>query len=133
MSQKRSFNDEIKPVELSSEQLATLDDIEREQMRLTVIDEFQTHQRFAPYYEKRREKLKKIPQFWFGALQNDVLLMGMHGNHPEDLDALKYLEDVWVVRHKPDPRAFTLEMVRLLVFISFGGHSSLFARLAFQR
>lgn len=115
MSQKRSANDEIKPAELSSETLATLDAIEKDHHRLIVADEFQSIQRFAPFYEKRREKLKKIPQFWFGALQNDPTLLSMHGSHPEDLEALKYLEDIWVTRHQPDPRAFTLEMVRRIM------------------
>jgi len=43
-------------------------------------------------------------------LQNDPLTLTIYGNRAEDIEAIKYLEDVWVVREKPDPRAYTIEM-----------------------
>jgi len=89
--------------------LALVDSLEKEQERFVMADEFASMYKIVPFYEKRREKLKSIPNFWTTVLQNDTMFFRVYGNHPEDLEALKYLEDIHVSRHKPDPRAYTLE------------------------
>jgi hypothetical protein len=101
----------IKQAEISPDLLAKLDQLQAEQDRTVLHDEFESTYRMGAYYEKRRSKLKEIPNFWFTVLQNDTMLVAACGNHSEDHEALKYIEDLWVTRSKPDPRAFTIEMV----------------------
>lgn len=69
----------------------------------------------TPVYEKRREVLKTIPHFWAVALMNHTLI-AMHAQHHTDKLALSYLEDLWIVRDKDEPKVFTIEFVRVLFF-----------------
>ncbi|PVG04089.1 hypothetical protein CPB86DRAFT_821535 [Serendipita vermifera] len=100
----------VKPAEISADLLAKLEPLQTEQDRVVLKDQFESTYKLEDYYATRRSKLKEIPNFWFTVLQNDTMLVAACGNHSEDLEALKYIEDIWVTRHKPDPRAFTLEM-----------------------
>ncbi|KAF8521320.1 hypothetical protein JB92DRAFT_2565785, partial [Gautieria morchelliformis] len=61
-----------------------------------------------PVYAKRRAILETIPNFWPQVLTN---LPGtfLHLQHAQDQDALSYLEDIWVIWDKTEPRCFTLE------------------------
>jgi template-activating factor I len=98
--------------DLSPELTAKLDALELEHDAVMIGDQFDSMYKLATYHEKRREKLKAIPNFWPTVLQNDTVLLTIYGNHAEDIEAIKYVEDVWIVREKPDPRAYTVEMVR---------------------
>ena len=113
MSKKRASpgDDTAKTQDLSPELEGLLDDLEKEHERLILADEFASMYKLEPFYQKRRQAVKKVPDFWLRALQNDTNFVMLYGSHREDLEALKYLEDINVTRHKPDPRAFTLEMV----------------------
>ena len=113
MSKKRALpgDDDAKAPELSAHVLALVASLEKEQERFVMADEFASMYKIVPFYEKRREKLKSIPNFWTTVLQNDRVFLSVYGNHPEDSEAMKYLEDVWILRYKPDPRAYTLELV----------------------
>jgi template-activating factor I len=102
--------------DLSPEVKAKLDALEQEHDFLMIKDRFDSIYKLATYYEKRREKLKAIPEFWPTVLQNDAVLLSVYGNHAEDLEAIKYVEDIWIAREKPDPRAYTVEMVNSLVY-----------------
>lgn len=119
MSKKRAFpgDDQAKGAELSAHTHELIESIEREQERFVLADEFESMYKMVSFYEKRRPKLKTIPNFWITTLQNDRMFVGLYGNHPEDFEALKYLEDVWVTRHRPDPRAYTLELVSIAAHI----------------
>jgi template-activating factor I len=64
-----------------------------------------------PVYTKRREALKKIDKFWPVALTRHSLV-AFSAQHDADRLALSYLEDVWVVRDKLEPKVFTIEFVR---------------------
>ncbi|CAG7849243.1 SubName: Full=Related to SET protein (Protein phosphatase 2A inhibitor) {ECO:0000313/EMBL:CCA67976.1} [Serendipita indica DSM 11827] len=112
MSKKRASpgDDAAKTQDLTPELEALLDGLEKEHERLILADEFASIYKHEPFYQKRREAVRKVPDFWLRTLQNDTSFVTLYGNHREDLEALKYLEDMNVVRHKPDPRAFTLEM-----------------------
>lgn len=120
MSKKRALpgDDDVKAPELSAHVLALVESLEKEQERFVMADEFASMYKIIPFYEKRREKLKSIPNFWTTVLQNDAMFVTVYGNHPEDYEAMKYLEDVWVSRHRPDPRAYTLEFVSTSIYIS---------------
>jgi template-activating factor I len=120
MSKKRALpgDNDVKVPELSAHVLALVDSLEKEQERFVMADEFASMYKIIPFYEKRREKLKSIPNFWTTVLQNDSMFITVYGNHPEDFEAIKYLEDVWVARHRPDPRAYTLELVSTRICIS---------------
>lgn len=64
-----------------------------------------------PYFEKRRKILKTVPEFWSRAFLN-MPGMAMQLQHEMDQDAIKYLEDIWVVRDPVEPRCSTIEFVR---------------------
>ena len=100
-------------IDLSPELQAKLDALEREHELVILADQFESMYKLAAYHEKRREKLKAIPNFWSTVLLNDTMFLTLYGNLAEDLEAIKYLQDVWVAREKPDPRAYTIEMVSL--------------------
>ena len=68
-------------------------------------------EKMQPVYEKRRPVVKAIAKFWPVALMNHEMF-AIHCQHNLDQVALAYLEDLWVVRHPKEFRAFTLEFVR---------------------
>src|SRR5258706_7057157 len=112
MGTKRASPGDSRPKPpVDAEQLAQLEALKKDNLRIQLQLSFDQLKKFVPHYEKRRSQLKKIPQFWFAALSNcpDFALQWL--THPEDVEALKHLEDIWITRHEPDPRAFTLEMV----------------------
>jgi len=77
---------------------------------LTGFIEKEAINKLQSYYEKRRPIVKAIPDFWskvFKTLSETSLQL----QHQQDLEALSYLEDFWVVRDKEEPRCFTLEFV----------------------
>jgi len=47
------------------------------------------------------------------ALMNHALI-SLHTQHQHDIEALSFLEDVWIVRDPVEMRCFTLEFVRNL-------------------
>ncbi|KAG8758233.1 hypothetical protein FRC14_000480 [Serendipita sp. 396] len=112
MSKKRASpgDDEIKPPEISEAHSKLLTELEDEHSRLVIADQFASLYKLIPFYKKRNESLKTIDKFWLRALQNHGAFVSLYGNHTEDLEALKYLENMWVERFEPDPRAFRLEM-----------------------
>lgn len=63
-----------------------------------------------PYFERRREIVKTIPDFWSKALLN-MHTISMYLQHEMDQDAIKYLEDVWIVRDPVEPRCCIIEFV----------------------
>jgi template-activating factor I len=66
--------------------------------------------RMEGLYTKRREVVKKIPNFWPTAFfHNKFLEIATEQN--ADKDALTFLEDIWLVRNEVEPRAFKLELV----------------------
>ncbi|KIM33577.1 hypothetical protein M408DRAFT_157192 [Serendipita vermifera MAFF 305830] len=113
MSKKPSAAREDLPkqlADLSPEHRQKLDALEQEHDVIMLADSFESIYKMVAYHEKRREQLKEIPKFWSTVLQNDNMFLTVYGNRAEDIEALKYLEDIWVAREKPDPRAFTIEM-----------------------
>jgi hypothetical protein len=112
MGTKRASPGDSRPKPpVDAEQLAQLEALKKDNLRIHLQFAFDQLKKLAPHYEKRRSQLKRIPQFWFAALSNysDFAIQWL--THPEDVEALKHLEDIWITRHEPDPRAFTLEMV----------------------
>jgi len=65
--------------------------------------------RMEGLYAKRREVLKKIPNFWPTAILHNKFLE-LASEHAADRDALTFVEDIWVVRNEVEPRAFKIEM-----------------------
>ena len=63
-----------------------------------------------PMYEKRRQVIKSIPNFWPVAMMNNSAL-AFQIQHNADQTALSYLEDVWVEKNTKEHRCFTIEFV----------------------
>lgn len=124
MGTKRASPGDSRPKPpVNPEQLAQLEALKKDNLRIQLQLHFDQLKKLVPHYEKRRGQLKKIPQFWFAALSNNADFALQWLTHPEDIEALKHLEDIWIARHEPDPRAFTLEMViPLLLSIFPRGH-----------
>jgi len=111
MGTKRASPGDSRPKPpVDAEQLAQLEALKKDNLRIQLQLSFDQLKKLVPHYEKRRGQLKKIPQFWFAALSNNTDFALQWLTHPEDVEALKHLEDIWIARHEPDPRAFTLEM-----------------------
>ncbi|TRM66023.1 hypothetical protein BD626DRAFT_486544 [Schizophyllum amplum] len=94
--------------ETRDEDIAKLKDLQEQDDRKQLAVEFFNIKLMQPYFEKRRPTLKTIPKFWPIALMN-VPQIGLYLGHNVDQQALSYLEDLWVIRNKEEPRAFTLE------------------------
>lgn len=113
MGTKRASPGDSRPKPpVDAEQLAQLEALKKDNLRIQLQFDFEQLRKLVPHYEKRRGQLKKIPQFWFAALSNNPDFALQWLTHAEDIEALKHLEDMWITRNEPDPRAFTLEMVR---------------------
>jgi len=111
MGTKRASPGDSRPKpSVTAEQLAQLEALKMDNLHIQLQLEFDQLRRLVPHYEKRRSQLKKIAQFWFAALSNQSGFAIQWLTYPEDVEALKHLEDIWITRHEPDPRAFTLEM-----------------------
>jgi len=111
MGTKRASPGDSRPKPpVDAEQLAQLEALKKDNLRIELQSEYDRLRKLVSHYEKRRSQLKKIPQFWFAALSNNPEFALQWLTHPEDVEVLKHLEDVWITRHEPDPRAFTLEM-----------------------
>jgi hypothetical protein len=120
MGTKRASPGDSRPKPpLDAEQLALLEALKKDSLRIQLQLHFDRLKAPVAHYEKRRSQLKKIPQLWFAALSNHTDFALQWLTHPEDVEALKHLEDIWVIRHEPDPRAFTLEMVSPLFVVYF--------------
>lgn len=74
--------------------------------------------RMEPIYEKRRQLIKKIPKFWPIALFRHSSLEA-DLDKKEDQEALKYLEDIWIIRNPIEPRVYAIEFVRLSASLLF--------------
>ena len=84
---------------------------------MNIVSERRALDYLQPYYEKRRPILKTIKDFWPRAFQN-MSGTSLHLQHQQDQEALSFLEDVWLVRDKEEPRCFTLEFVcRIYLFL----------------
>ncbi|KAI0080006.1 hypothetical protein K474DRAFT_1658243 [Panus rudis PR-1116 ss-1] len=95
-------------VELSTEDAAKLETVQKAIARTDLLLERITQQKMLPVYEQRREIAKGIAKFWPVALMNHTMF-GIHAQHTSDQAALSYLEDVWIVRDPVESRCFTLE------------------------
>ncbi|KAH9835830.1 uncharacterized protein C8Q71DRAFT_908227 [Rhodofomes roseus] len=95
-------------VELTDEDAAKLNDIQKEIARTELLLERRAQEALYPVYEKRRAILKGINKFWPVALMNNSMF-ALHAQHNSDQVALSYLEDVWVSRDTKESRCFTLE------------------------
>ncbi|THH17400.1 hypothetical protein EW146_g3391 [Bondarzewia mesenterica] len=95
-------------VELGEEDAMKLNDIQKDIQRAELILERRAQETLTPVYQRRREALKSIKMFWPVALMNHGVF-AVHAQHDADKTALSYLEDVWVVRDKREPKVFTLE------------------------
>jgi len=86
-----------------------LDELSDYQTRVELAIERENLDRLRVVYEKRRDILKNINNFWGVAfLKHNTLPVFIQ--HNADQTALSYLEDVWVERDQTDHRCFTLEM-----------------------
>lgn len=104
--------------DLTPELREKLDALELEHDVTMIADQFESMYKMSAYHEKRREQLKAIPNFWSTVLQNDPTLGAIYGNRAEDIAALKFVEDLWISREKPDPRAYTIELVGPTPFLA---------------
>lgn len=95
-------------IELSDEFAQKLAAIGKEQAKAELLTERHALAQLAPVYEKRREVFKGIEKFWGVALMNHALI-SLHTQHNQDITALSYLEDIWIVRDPQEIRCFTIE------------------------
>ncbi|KIP01493.1 hypothetical protein PHLGIDRAFT_26985 [Phlebiopsis gigantea 11061_1 CR5-6] len=95
-------------VDLSDEDAVKLQELQRSYRRVELAIERSAAEKMQPVYEKRRPVVKAIAKFWPVALMNHEMF-AIHCQHNLDQVALAYLEDLWVVRHPKEFRAFTLE------------------------
>jgi len=98
----------LQNVELSDEDAKKLQAVQRDLARVELFLEKQALQKLRPVYEKRREIVKAIPNFWPVALMNNGVF-SFHVQHNADQTALSYLEDLWVTKDSQEHRCFTLE------------------------
>lgn len=98
----------LQNTELSDEDAKKLQDCQREIERAELVLERNAQKKLIPVYEKRREILRTIPNFWRVALTNNSMF-AYHLQHNADQSALGYLEDVWVARDLTEPRCYTIE------------------------
>ncbi len=75
-----------------------------------LTSERQAQATLKPVYEKRRDVVKAIPNFWPVALMRHSLF-NYHAQHNADQTALSYLEDLWVEKDPNEHRCFTIEFV----------------------
>ncbi|KZV70339.1 hypothetical protein PENSPDRAFT_734817 [Peniophora sp. CONT] len=95
-------------VELTEEQVNQLDEFTKELKRAELILERRAQEMLVPLYNKRRELFKNIDKFWYIALFRHQTLK-FTAQHEADKTALSYLEDIWVIRDKIEPKVFSLE------------------------
>ncbi|KAF9015024.1 hypothetical protein BDQ17DRAFT_1229485 [Cyathus striatus] len=98
----------LQSVELSDEDAKKLQVVQRDLARTELVLERNAQAYLRPVYEKRRETLKSIPNFWPVALMNHSLF-NFFIQHNADKTALSYLEDVWVEKDPKEHRCFTIE------------------------
>ena len=75
-----------------------------------MIQERQAQAYLRPLYEKRRQVIKTISNFWPVAMMNNSTL-ACYIQHSADKTALSYLEDIWVEKDAKEHRCFTIEFV----------------------
>ncbi|KJA26116.1 hypothetical protein HYPSUDRAFT_181681 [Hypholoma sublateritium FD-334 SS-4] len=95
-------------VELSDEDAKKLTEIQRDLAHAELVLERQAQATLKPVYEKRRDVVKAIPNFWPVALMRHSLF-NYHAQHNADQTALSYLEDLWVEKDPSEHRCFTIE------------------------
>ncbi|KAI0029143.1 hypothetical protein K488DRAFT_89013 [Vararia minispora EC-137] len=100
--------DPLATVDIGEEEVKILNELQKDVQRVELILERRAQEALTPVYEKRREALKKIDKFWPVALTRNSII-AFSAQHDADRLALSYLEDVWVVRDKREPKVFTLE------------------------
>jgi len=98
----------LQNVELSDEDAKKLQEIQRDLARAELVLERQAQAYLRPMYEKRRQVIKSIPNFWPVAMMNNSAL-AFQIQHNADQTALSYLEDVWVEKNAKEHRCFTIE------------------------
>jgi len=110
MSKRAANSDKEKKVDgLLDEYALKLAESRKELDRAEIAVERIALKKYQPLYEKRRAVLKSIPLFWTTSILNHPQL-AMIAQLDEDQEALKFLEDVWVIRDPKEHRAFTLEL-----------------------
>ncbi|KIJ45624.1 hypothetical protein M422DRAFT_227310, partial [Sphaerobolus stellatus SS14] len=94
--------------EISDEDAQKLTKLGKDIAAREVVLERRALEYLQPHYENRRPILKTIKDFWPRAFRN-MSGTSLHLQHQQDLDALAFLEDLWIVRDKDEPRCFTIE------------------------
>ncbi|TIA69849.1 hypothetical protein E3P92_03360 [Wallemia ichthyophaga] len=94
-------------VKLEDAQVETLVELKKESEVSAWNAQNEHHKIFKPYFEKREEKLKGVPQFWPVVFRNHSFL-SVASAAPGDADALKSLENVKVERNEKDSREFDI-------------------------
>ncbi|TIC10775.1 WD40 repeat-like protein, partial [Wallemia mellicola] len=94
-------------VQLEDAQVETLVSLKKESEVSAWKAQNEHHKIFKPYFEKRDEELKAIPQFWPIVFRNHSFL-SVSTAAPGDADALKALESISVQRNEKDSREFSI-------------------------
>jgi len=102
--------DEKSPLQVAelNENAKKLEEIQRDLARAELVLERQAQAYLRPLYEKRREVIKTISNFWPVAMMNNSAL-AFYIQHSADKTALSYLEDIWVEKDAKEHRCFTIE------------------------
>ncbi|KAF7784702.1 hypothetical protein Agabi119p4_867 [Agaricus bisporus var. burnettii] len=95
-------------VVISDEIAKKLETMQRDTARVELAIERDGQKKLMPIFEKRRELLKSIPNFWSVALIRHSLL-SFQLAIGADQDALSYLEDLWVEKDPRETRCFKID------------------------
>src|SRR5258706_13912672 len=102
MGTKRASPGDSRPKPpVDAEQLAQLEALKKDNLRIQLQLSFDQLKKLVPHYEKRRSHLKKIPQFCFAALSNHPDFPLQCLTHPEDFEAWNHRQGVWITQHAP--------------------------------
>ncbi|KAG8924521.1 hypothetical protein FRC00_005030 [Tulasnella sp. 408] len=95
--------------DMEDELIEELDEFDKTVMgRVRLARDYLAYTKLQPFYEERRAVVSKIPKFWPHVLENHGP-MEMELQHRDDIVAMSYLTDLWIVRDAKEPRAFTAE------------------------
>ncbi|KAG9017091.1 hypothetical protein FRB90_001821 [Tulasnella sp. 427] len=99
----------VDPNEVDDDLLDELEEFDKKVLgRARLARDLMAYTKLQPFYEQRRAVLSKIPKFWPHAIENHGP-MEMELQHRDDIVAMSYLTDLWIVRDPKEPRAFTAE------------------------
>ncbi|KAH7104208.1 hypothetical protein BKA62DRAFT_693868 [Auriculariales sp. MPI-PUGE-AT-0066] len=102
--------DTAKGSEIDPAQFEQLKNLSKEFLSSEIVIERHAIKESQPLYEKRRTVLKGMPGFWPRVFGSTRTAMAAVLALDEDQEAIKYLEDVWIVRDAAEPRVFTIEL-----------------------